>query len=87
MDVSYPSELCSGTVFRLRNLYSRSTQNTDIVSSINFSTGVSYLIIMSHKSLGINNNSRDDSVTVEHYTSPSDFGNIIHSQCYYDPVQ
>ena len=85
MDVSYPPELCSGTVFRLRNLYSRSTQNTDIVSSINFSTGVSYLIIMSHESLGMNNS--DDSVTVEQYTSPSDFGNIIHSQCHYDPVQ
>jgi len=86
MDVSHPPELCSGTVFRLRNLYPRSTKNSDIVSSINFSTGVSYLIIMSHKSLGINNN-RDDSVTEEQYTSLSDFGNIIHSQCHYDPVQ
>jgi len=52
-----------------------------------FPPGVSYLIIMSHKSLSINNNSSDDSVTVEQYTSPSDFGNIIHSQCNYDPVQ
>ena len=36
-DVSYPLEPCSGTVSRLRNLYPRSTQNTDAVFSINFS--------------------------------------------------
>ena len=31
-----PQEPCSGTLSRLRNLYHRSTQNTDAVSSINF---------------------------------------------------
>ena len=35
-DVSHPPEPCSETVSRLRNLYPRSTQNTDAVSSINF---------------------------------------------------
>ena len=35
-DVSHPWEPCSGTLSRLRNLYPRSTQNTDVVSSINF---------------------------------------------------
>ena len=33
-DVSHPREPCNGTLSRL--IYSRSTQNTDIVSSINF---------------------------------------------------
>ena len=33
---------------------------------------------MSPKSLGVNNNSNDDSVTVEQYTSLSDYGNIVH---------
>ena len=38
-------ESCSGTLFRLRNLYLRSTQNTDVVSSINFlNPSVSYLM-------------------------------------------
>ena len=36
-DVSHPQIPCSGTIFRLCNLYPRSTQNTDVVSSINFS--------------------------------------------------
>ena len=36
-DVSHPLESYSGTVFLLRNLYSRSTQITNAVSSINFS--------------------------------------------------
>ena len=31
-----PQESYSGTLFQLRNLYPRSTQNTDAVSSINF---------------------------------------------------
>jgi len=33
---------------------------------------------MSPKSLGMNNNSNDNSVIVEQYTSPSDYANIIH---------
>ena len=33
-DVSHPQELCSGTLSRLRSLYPRSTQKTDVVSSI-----------------------------------------------------
>ena len=35
-DVSYPRESFSGTLSRLRNLYPRFTQNTEVVSSINF---------------------------------------------------
>ena len=34
-DVSHPPEPYSGIVSRLRNMYPRSTQNTDVVSSIN----------------------------------------------------
>ena len=40
-----PREPCSGTLFRLRNLNPKSTQNTDAVSSINLpNPSVSYLI-------------------------------------------
>ena len=40
-----PWESCSGTLFQLRNLYPRSTQNTDVVSSINLpNPSISYLI-------------------------------------------
>ena len=31
-----PRESCSETLFQLRNLYPKSTQNTDIISSTNF---------------------------------------------------
>ena len=42
-----PREPCNGTLSRLRNLNPRSTQNTDAVSSINFSNpGVSYSITL-----------------------------------------
>jgi len=41
-----PREPCSGTLFRLRNLYPRSTQNTDVSSTIFSKPGVSYLMIM-----------------------------------------
>ena len=42
-----PQEPCSGTLSRLRNLYPRSTQNTDAVSSINFpNPGVSCSITL-----------------------------------------
>ena len=42
-----PQEPCSGTLSRLRNLYPRSTQNTDAVFSINFpNPGVSCLITL-----------------------------------------
>ena len=38
-----PQEPCSGTLSRLRNLNSRSTQNIDVVSFINFpNPNVSY---------------------------------------------
>ena len=38
---------CSGTVSRLHNLYPRSTQNTDVVSSINFpNLSVNYPFIL-----------------------------------------
>ena len=46
-DVSHPREPCSGTLSRLRNLYPWSTQNTDTVSSIDFSNpGVSCPFIL-----------------------------------------
>ena len=42
-----PQEPCSGTLSRLRNLYPRSTQNTDAVSSNNFpNPGISYSITL-----------------------------------------
>ena len=42
-----PREPYSGTLFRLRNLNPKSTQNTDVVSSITFpSLGVNCLMIM-----------------------------------------
>ena len=46
-DASHPPEPCSGAVSRLRNLYFRSTQNTDTVSSVNFLVpSVSYPFIL-----------------------------------------
>jgi len=51
-----PWEPWSGTLFRLRNLYPRSIQNTDIVSPIKFSNlGISCLMIMTLKLLGLIN--------------------------------
>jgi len=42
-----PREPCSGILFRLRNLYPSSAQNTDVVYSINFlNPSVSRLITM-----------------------------------------
>jgi len=53
-----PQEPCSGTLSRLRNLYPKSTQNTDAVSSINFlNSGVSYpftLLVNAVKTININ---------------------------------
>jgi len=49
-----PREPCSETLFRLRNLYPRSTQNTDVVSSINFfNSGISCLMVMLFISSGL----------------------------------
>ena len=46
-DIRHPREPYSGTLSRLRNLYSRSIQKTDAVSPINFpNPGVSCLIIL-----------------------------------------
>jgi len=46
-DVSHPREPYSGILSRLRNLYPRSIQNTDIVSPINFSNpSISCLFIL-----------------------------------------
>ena len=38
-------EPCSETLFQLRNLYPRSTQNTDAISSINFPNPIISLLI------------------------------------------
>ena len=46
-DISHPTGTRQWNPFRLRNLYPRSTQNTDVVSSINFfNPSVNCLIIM-----------------------------------------
>jgi len=55
-DVSHPRKPCNGTLFRLRNLYPRSTQDTDIVFPINFfNHGTSCLITLFYRLLRSNN--------------------------------
>ena len=52
MRCNHTREPCSGTLSRLRNLYPRSTQNTDVIFSISFlNLDVSYPITLLLKSI------------------------------------
>ena len=51
-----PREPCSETLFRLRNMYSRSIQNNNTISTVNFlNSDVNCLMIMPPKLLGMVN--------------------------------